>query len=271
MFNHTAYRSGLLLLLVSLNCTAEEKIGPSFDCKQAKLEIEKRICDNPQLALADQIIHDSYRHLLKQAAEPQALIAEQRAWLKARNNFRDEQQNNAFFGGETFEQDSFRESEQVHNAFASRLYELLHRLPKAQQQALRESFLRRMGYHHTPTEPVAKMLYLEERDYAWENITDVCYQMAKEIIRNDHGIAVVARQSDYLCDGRSAVYTEVTAYCVSKQTVTAVDTSQLQSAIGLNGTQLSIDDESIVKFANSLSAKTLCDATKEQKNNESTD
>ena len=269
MFNHTAYRSGLLLLLVSLNCTAEEKIGPSFDCKQAKLEIEKRICDNPQLALADQIIHDSYRHLLKQAAEPQALIAEQRAWLKARNNFRDEQQNNAFFGGETFEQDSFRESEQVHNAFASRLYELLHRLPKAQQQALRESFLRRMGYHHTPTEPVAKMLYLEERDYAWENITDVCYQMAKEIIRNDHGIAVVARQSDYLCDGRSAVYTEVTAYCVSNQAVTAVDTTQLQSAIGLNGTQLSVEDERIVEFANRLSAKTLCAPAEQQKSERS--
>lgn len=262
MFNHIAYRNGLLLLLISLNCTAEEKIGPSFDCRQAKLEIEKRICDNPQLALADQIIHDSYRRLLKQQAEPQPLIAEQRAWLKARNNFRDEQQNNDFFGDETFEQDSFRESEQVHNAFASRLYELLHQLPKAQQQALREGYLRRMGYRHTPIDPVEKMLYLEKRDYAWENITDVCYQMAKEIIRNDHGIAVVARQSDYLCDGRSAVYTEVTAYCVTNQTVTAVDTTQLQSAIGLNGTQLSIDDESIVKFANSLSAKTLCQTAK---------
>ena len=258
MFNHTAYRTGLLLLLISLNCTAEEKIGPSFDCQQAKLEIEKRICDNPQLALADQIIHDSYRLLLKQQTDPQPLIAEQRAWLKARNNFRDEQQNNAFFEDETFEQDSFRESEQVNNAFASRLYELLHRLPKAQQQALREGYLRRMGYRHTPTDPVEKMLYLEERDYAWEHITDECYQMAKEIIRNDHGMAVVARQSDYLCGGRSAVYTEVTAYCVTNQTVTAVDTTQLQNAIGLNGTQLSIDDESIVKFADRLSAKTLC-------------
>ncbi len=59
MFNHSVYRSGLLLLLVSLNCVAEEKIGPSFDCKQTKLEIEKRICNDSQLALADQIIHDS--------------------------------------------------------------------------------------------------------------------------------------------------------------------------------------------------------------------
>ena len=258
MFNHTAYRSGLLLLLVSLNCMAEEKIGPSFDCQRATLEIEKRICNDPQLALADQIIHDSYRLLLKQLADPQPLIAEQRAWLKARNNFRDEQKNKIFFEGEPFEQDSFREYEQVHNAFASRLYGLFHRLPKAQQQALREGFLRRMGYRHTPTEPVAKMLYLEERDYAWENITDVCYQRAKEIIRNDHGIAVVARQSDYLCDGRSVISTGITAYCVSNQTVTAVDTSQLQSDIGLDHARLYIDDELIVKFANSLSATTLC-------------
>ncbi len=258
MIHSTAYRSGLLLLLVSLNCSAEENIGPSFDCQRARLEIEKQICDDPQLALADQIIHDSYRRLLKQAVEPQALIAEQRTWLNARNNFRDEQKNSVFFDGETFEQDSFRENEQVHNAFASRLYELLYRLPKAQQQALREDYLRRMGYRHTPTEPVARMLYLEERDYAWQNITDVCYQLAKEVIRNDHGIAVVARQSDYLCDGRSAISTAITAYCVSKQTVTAVDTSQLQSAIGIDAPKISIDDERIVTFAHRLSAKTLC-------------
>ena len=258
MFNHSVYRSGLLLLLVSLTCVAEEKIGPSFDCLRATLEIEKRICNDPQLALADQIIHDSYRRLLKQQADPQPLIAEQRAWLKARNNFRDEQKNKIFFEGETFEQDSFREYEQVHNAFANRLYGLLHRLPKAQQQTLRKGYLRRMGYRHTPTEPVAKMLYLEERDYAWENITDVCYQRAKEIIRNDHGIAVVARQSDYLCDGRSVVSTGITAYCVTNQTVTAVDTSQLQSDIGLDHAQLYVDDDRILEFANRLSAKTLC-------------
>ena len=260
-----------LFWLVTFSCCAEEQYGPSFDCKQAKLEIEKWICNDPQLALADQIIHDSYRILLKQQTNPQALIAEQRAWLKARNNFRDEQKNKIFFEGRAFEQGGFRESEQVNNAFATRLYGLFHRLPKEQQQALREGYLRRMGYRHTPTDPVEKMLYLEERDYAWENITDECYQKAKEIIRNDHGIAVVARQSDYLCDGRSAVSTGITAYCVSNQTVTAVDTTQLQSDIGLDHARLYIDDESIVKFANSLSAKTLCDATKEQKNNESTD
>ncbi len=258
MINSTAYRSGLLLLLVSLNCSAEEKIGPSFDCQRATLEIEKWICNDPQLALADQIIHDSYRRLLKQQADPHPLIAEQRAWLKARNNFRDEQKNKIFFEGRAFEQGGFRESEQVNNAFATRLYGLFHRLPKAQQQALREGYLRRMGYRHTPTEPVAKMLYLEERDYAWENITDECYQKAKEIIRNDHGIAVVARQSDYLCDGRSAISTAITAYCVSEQTVTAVDTTSLQSAIGIDAPQISIDDERIVTFANRLSATTHC-------------
>ena len=258
MFNHTAYRTGLLLLLVSLTCSAEDQYGPSFDCQRATLEIEKWICNDPQLALADQIIHDSYRRLLKQQADPHPLIAEQRAWLKARNNFRDEQKNKIFFEGRAFEQGGFRESEQVNNAFATRLYGLFHRLPKAQQQALREGYLRRMGYRHTPTEPVTKMLYLEERDYAWENITDECYQKAKEIIRNDHGIAVVARQSDYLCDGRSAISTAITTYCVSNQTVTAVDTTQLQSAIGIDAPQISIDDERIVTFANRLSATTLC-------------
>ena len=262
---------GWLLWLVTFSCAAEDQYGPSFDCQRATLEIEKWICNDPQLALADQIIHDSYRILLKQQTNPQALIAEQRAWLKARNNFRDEQKNKIFFEGKVFEQGGFYESEQVNNAFANRLYELFHRFPKAQQQPLREGYLHRMGYRHTPTDPVEKMLYLEERDYAWENITDECYQKAKEIIRNDHGIAVVARQSDYLCDGRSVVSTGITAYCVSNQTVTAVDTTQLQSDIGLDHARLYIDDESIVKFANSLSAKTLCDATKEQKNNESTD
>lgn len=262
MFNHSAYRSGLLLLLVSLSGKAAETIGPSFDCQRAKLEIEKWICNDPQLALADQIIHDSYRLLLKQVANRQALIAEQRAWLQSRNNFRDEQKNKIFFEGKAFEQGGFYESEQVNNAFANRLYELFDQIPKAQQQPLREGYLRRMGYRHTPTDPVEKMLYLEERAYAWENITDECYQMANKIIRNDNGIAVLARQSDYLCDGRSVVSTGITAYCVTNQTVTAVDTTQLQSAIGLDGDQLSVEDERIVEFANRLSAKTLCQTAK---------
>ena len=135
---------GWLLWLVALTCCAEDQYGPSFDCQRATLEIEKWICNDPQLALADQIIHDSYRILLKQQTNPQALIAEQRAWLKARNNFRDEQKNKIFFEGRAFEQGGFRESEQVNNAFATRLYGLFHRLPKEQQQALREGYLRRM-------------------------------------------------------------------------------------------------------------------------------
>ena len=52
---------GWLLWLVTFSCAAEDQYGPSFVCQRATLEIEKWICNDPQLALADQIIHDSYR------------------------------------------------------------------------------------------------------------------------------------------------------------------------------------------------------------------
>ena len=143
-----------LLWLVSLTCSAEGQYGPSFDCQQAKLEIEQDICRNDVLARADQFIHDCYQALLRQngnkkSGDKNKLIAEQRAWLKARNNFRDEQKNKIFFEGRAFEQGGFRESEQVNNAFATRLYGLSsHANRSGGQDALPGRTRLRMGEHH---------------------------------------------------------------------------------------------------------------------------
>ena len=67
MFNHSVYRSGLLLLLVSLTCVAEEKIGPSFDCQQAKLEIAALLeaCRRQQIRCAC-VMHGHGKNVLKQ-------------------------------------------------------------------------------------------------------------------------------------------------------------------------------------------------------------
>ncbi len=261
MFNPTAYRSGLLLLLlISLNGTAEEKIGPSFDCKQAKLEIEKRICDDPQLALADQIIHDSYQALLKLSPDKNKLIAEQRAWLQSRNHFRDNSRNQSFFHDMEFIADRYDETAQLYQAFQSRITELFEQLPPSQQQQLREHYLRQMGFRKTPSDPVEKWVYQRRRDYAFETLANDCEQVDWEIVRNDHHLAVVVRTNAYLCGGTSWASTFLEAYCINHNQLTQVDATPRKNEF--DDGEVALDDDQILELARNLSAKTLCEATK---------
>lgn len=256
---------GWLLWLVALTCSAEGQYGPSFDCKQAKLEIEETICGDAGMARADQFIHDSYQALIKLGTDKNKLIAEQRAWLQSRNHFRDNNRNRIFFDNEPFEQGGFGETEQLIAAFDTRITQLFSRLPPSRQEQLREHYLQKRGYRHAPTDPVEKMVYQQEQDNAFNNMTHDCSSTTYDIIRNKDGLAVIAAQESTVCGGTSHVFTDIKSYCVNGDDLTPTVTSALQGEAGIDPNQLSIDDDRIVEFANSLSAKTLCEATKQQR------
>lgn len=61
--------------------------GPSFDCSQAAGTIEALICQDEQLAELDRLLAQVYRAAARKAANemPPVLKAEQRGWIKGRN------------------------------------------------------------------------------------------------------------------------------------------------------------------------------------------
>lgn len=61
---------------------------PSFDCAKSNTAIEYAICGDWKLARADRQMADDYAQALEYALEPKEkrqLVADQRAWLRARN------------------------------------------------------------------------------------------------------------------------------------------------------------------------------------------
>lgn len=259
-----------LLWLVSLTCSAEGQYGPSFDCKQAKLEIEQDICRNDVLARADQFIHDCYQALLRQSGDKKSgdknkLIADQRAWLQSRNHFRDNSRNQRFFNDEEFIAGGYDEIVQLYDAFGSRIAELFDQLPPSQQRQLREHYLRQMGFRNPPSNPVAKWIDQQERNYAFENLANDCGRVTLDVLRNDHHLAVVVRTNAYLCGGTSWASTFLEAYCINHNQLTQVDASPLNNEFEhVQATQnpADQDDEQLIEFADRLSAKTLCGTTK---------
>jgi len=61
--------------------------SPSFNCAKASTDVEKLICSDAELANLDRSLADLYGTLLKQtpAKDQQMLKAEQRGWVKGRN------------------------------------------------------------------------------------------------------------------------------------------------------------------------------------------
>ncbi|MEW5993459.1 MAG: lysozyme inhibitor LprI family protein [Candidatus Zixiibacteriota bacterium] len=62
----------------------------SFDCSKAKTAVERQICADAGLSLADETLDAIYRNKLNKTEDSDALIAAQRAWLKERNRCEDE-------------------------------------------------------------------------------------------------------------------------------------------------------------------------------------
>ncbi len=78
----------LSIASVSLALPALAETGPSFDCDMAGTKIEKQICGSPALAVLDRQLAEQYTALQKEIqskALRNAIVADQRAWLKDRN------------------------------------------------------------------------------------------------------------------------------------------------------------------------------------------
>ena len=259
-----------LFWLVTLTCSAEEQYGPSFDCKRAKLEIEQDICSNDVLARADQFIHDCYQTLLRQSGDKKSgdknkLIAEQRAWLQSRNHFRDNSLNQRFFNNEEFIAGGYDEIIQLYDAFGSRIAELFDQLPPSQQRQLREHYLRQMGFRNPPSNPVAKWIDQQERNYAFENLANDCGRVTWDVLRNDRGLAVVMKTYSNQCGGTSWSGTSLEVYCINHNQLTQVDASPLNNEFErVQAAQNPADqnDDQLIAFADRLSTNTLCGTTK---------
>jgi uncharacterized protein len=72
------------LLLTSLVFAANTHAA-SFDCAGASSPVEKAICADPYTSSLDEKLGVLWRTTLPQVADPQALKADQRAWLKNRS------------------------------------------------------------------------------------------------------------------------------------------------------------------------------------------
>lgn len=61
---------------------------PSFDCRKTSHEVEQLICKDAELAALDRSLASLYNTLLKHtlASEQKSLKAEQRGWVKGRND-----------------------------------------------------------------------------------------------------------------------------------------------------------------------------------------
>ena len=60
------------------------RIGPSFDCRKAKTEADKMVCDSPKLSILDLQLANAYREVIARTPTKQraALVASQNAWLQ---------------------------------------------------------------------------------------------------------------------------------------------------------------------------------------------
>lgn len=72
------------LLLLGLAFTGPAK-AQSFDCDRASTRVERLICGDEALKARDEGLADDYRLTLDVAADPDALVRSQRAWLRSRD------------------------------------------------------------------------------------------------------------------------------------------------------------------------------------------
>jgi len=72
----------------STSTASSHTVNPSFDCAKASHEVEELICKDAELASLDRSLADLYGVVLKNssASEQKTLKAEQRGWVKGRND-----------------------------------------------------------------------------------------------------------------------------------------------------------------------------------------
>ena len=76
------------LLALGLLAGAAHAATPSFDCAKATHEVEQLICKDGELAELDHSLNSLYHSVLKNtpASEQKMLKAEQRGWVKGRDD-----------------------------------------------------------------------------------------------------------------------------------------------------------------------------------------
>jgi uncharacterized protein len=82
----TALAALVALVSAPRGALAQAK-GPAFDCSKAQGEVEQLVCEDEGLAALDGKLDEVYRTALAKARDgvPQLIRAEQRGWLKGRN------------------------------------------------------------------------------------------------------------------------------------------------------------------------------------------
>ncbi|AFU98232.1 lysozyme inhibitor LprI family protein [Simiduia agarivorans] len=70
----------------SVDYTQPRNTQPTFDCRLAESQVTEHICAHPQLGLLDQHLARAFRLAQSQAADPAMLKAEQRGWIKGRDD-----------------------------------------------------------------------------------------------------------------------------------------------------------------------------------------
>jgi uncharacterized protein len=80
-------RLTFLVLAAVLAAAPSRAQGPAFDCAKADGEVEELICQDEGLAARDRKLDEVYKAALAKAANerPPVLKAEQRGWIKGRN------------------------------------------------------------------------------------------------------------------------------------------------------------------------------------------
>jgi uncharacterized protein len=81
-------KRSLPLALMLAAAGAAQAASPSFDCAKASSSVEKLICNDAELAKLDNSLSSLYHTLMKNtpAAEQKTLKAEQRGWVKGRDD-----------------------------------------------------------------------------------------------------------------------------------------------------------------------------------------
>lgn len=80
-------RHALALMSLAFTCVTQ---ASSYDCATANSKTEKAICGDPQISLLDEKLGKLWQSTLSNVADPKALKADQRQWLKNRNTCGDQ-------------------------------------------------------------------------------------------------------------------------------------------------------------------------------------
>lgn len=79
----------ILILTIALSSLAGPAYAASFDCQQARLSVEKKICASDSLSLLDEELAAVFKQR-RSHADSEAITQSQRAWLKRRNSCLDD-------------------------------------------------------------------------------------------------------------------------------------------------------------------------------------